>query len=88
MIVALGAAIAAGAFGCEAILGMDGHDAHLAEVAAAGDAGGAEASPPGDSGATAPPCMLPTSGDARLRIGNLVPSTARIDACLSRSGGA
>jgi len=88
------AVVAAGAFGCEAILGMDGHDAHLAEVAsvggdaAGGDAAGRDTAPPGDSAPTAPPCILPGTGDATLRVGNLVPSTARVDACLSRSGGA
>jgi hypothetical protein len=86
-------AIAAGAFGCEVILGMDGHDARLAEVAAAGadaaklDAAGAEGSADGDAGMTAPPCVLSSTGDATLRVGNLVPSMARVDACLARSGG-
>ncbi|HEY3821929.1 MAG TPA: hypothetical protein VGL81_32405 [Polyangiaceae bacterium] len=87
--IAVMAAVAAGAFGCEAILGMDGHDAHLAEVAeVAGDAQVVDATPGEDSAPMAPPCLLPGSGDATLRIGNLVPSTARVDACLSRSGGA
>ncbi|MGD0525290.1 MAG: hypothetical protein ABSE49_09110 [Polyangiaceae bacterium] len=86
-------AIAAGAFGCEVILGMDGHDARLAEVTpVGGDAGKLEAAPGedsanGDGGPTAPPCVLPSTGNTTLRIGNLVPSTARVDACLARSGG-
>lgn len=41
-------AIAAGAFGCEVILGMDGHDARLAEVAEVG----ADAARPEAAGGT------------------------------------
>ena len=91
LVVAMVAAVAAAGFGCEAILGMDGHDARLAEVTGTGaDAAGTgtDATPERDSAPAAPPCVLPSTGDATLRIGNLVPSAARVDACLSRSGGA
>ncbi|HEX3344210.1 MAG TPA: DUF4397 domain-containing protein, partial [Polyangiaceae bacterium] len=88
--VAMVAVVAAG-FGCEAILGMDGHDARLAEGGSVEPDARAEA---GDTDAEAadaspapPPCVLASSGDATLRIGNLVPSAARVDACLARAGG-
>ncbi len=72
------------AFGCEVILGIDGHDAHLASTFApsALDSG------PEASVGVAAPCVLPTKGDATLRVGNMIASTTRVDVCLRRTDGA
>ncbi|MGO8992355.1 MAG: hypothetical protein ACLQVI_03440 [Polyangiaceae bacterium] len=76
-------AAAAGVCGCEAILGMDGDDAHLAASGSSTDAETRE-----EAAVSASPCVFSSTGDATLRVGNLVPSTTRVDVCLHRSGAA
>jgi hypothetical protein len=69
-------------FGCEDILGIDGHDAHLASTTSPTLEAGV------DAGATAAPCVLPSTGDATLRVGNLIADALRVDVCLTRTNGA
>lgn len=73
---ALAALLAAGTIACEMIVGI-GDQPHLA----VGDGGG------GDAEAGPAVCTLPTTGDAQVRLANLVPSLSKYDFCLTPSGG-
>jgi hypothetical protein len=65
--------LAASTIACELVLGI-GDQPHLA------DAGGGDAE--GGTGT----CALPSTGDAKVRIANLVPALATYDFCLTPSG--
>lgn len=69
---------------CELVLGMENHPT-LTAVADGGSDGTASRDA-GDGGPVIP-CKLPSSGDARVRIGDVVPSADRFDFCLQRTDG-
>src|SRR5580765_7693556 len=61
--------LAASTIACELVLGI-GDKPHLADASADGEAG---------SGM----CALPATGDAKVRIANVVPALAKYDFCLT-----
>jgi hypothetical protein len=79
--------------GCEVVLGISGHDSKLAALndasldgADGGDVGDAPSDHVDEPEAPAT-CVLPSTGDSLLRFTNVVPSTGKVDLCLTPSGG-
>ena len=72
--VGLLALLAVGSIACELVVGI-GDPAHLAGDAAS------------DVEAGPSVCALPTTGDAQVRLANLVPSLSKYDFCLTPNGG-
>jgi hypothetical protein len=66
--------LAASTIACELVLGI-GDQPHLAD-------GGLDTDAEGGSGT----CALPATGDAKVRIANVVPSLAQYDFCLTATG--
>jgi len=73
--------IAAAGSGCEIVLGIDKHDSRAAgdDASIGDDASAADA---------APTCVLPSRGDATLRISHLLAAPTRVDLCVRRTDGA
>ncbi len=70
------------ASGCELVLGIDKHTSRAEDVV--------DATSPGDDGGggdAAPMCLLPSKGDAMIRLGDFIASAARFDFCLRRTDG-
>ncbi len=70
--IALSGMLAAGTIACEIIAGI-GDQPHLAD--AGSDAEGGPTN-----------CTLPTTGDAQVRLANIVPSLSKYDFCLTANG--